>query len=210
MNLGCGPRVKRTSWDDFDGSWNLLWQKSLPGRFLHGALRIRPAEAWPSHVGYLDLTRRLPFDDHSIDAVYASHVLEHLHHDEAMGLITECKRVLKEGGVVRLVLPDTRRLIDAYLTSEDPCAVAALNAGLMYRPMSRPSSIARRLYEAVADLHSHKFMYDEAYIIHRLGLAGFREAGVRGCLDSRIPETVEVEDPGRVLNGAGFVVEALA
>lgn len=209
MNLGCGPRVRRTAWEDCDGSWNLRWQRSLPGRLWHGLLSMPAREPWPSHVRCMQLSGRLPFPDGSVDAVYASHVLEHLHHDEALSLLAECRRVLKrQVGVIRLVLPDARRMAMDYVASVDPEAVLRFNRGLMMRPMTRTRG-PRRLYEALADLHSHKFMYDQSYLTRLLENCGFKEVEARGFLESRIPEVADVEDAGRVLDGAGFIVEAL-
>lgn len=210
VNLGCGPRTRRTSWEDFDGSWNLRWQRSIPGRLWHGLLRKPTGDIWPAHVKRVELTRRLPFAEDSIDAIYASHVLEHLHHEEAKRLLTECRRVLRKGeGVLRLVLPDTRRIARDFLESEDPSAAERFNRALMFRPMRRARGF-RRVYDTMADFHSHKFMYDESHLVRLLQDSGFREAHPCGYLQSRIREIAEVEDAGRVLDGAGFVVEALA
>jgi predicted SAM-dependent methyltransferase len=157
----------------------------------------------------MGLTGRLPFADSTIDAVYASHVLEHLHLEDGIRLLSECRRILRRGdGVLRLVLPDTRRMAIEYLASEDPIAAERFNRELMFRPAVRARGL-RRLYEALADFHSHKFMYDEAYLMRLLESEGFREAAACGFGQSRIPEIAEVEDPGRVLGGAGFIVEAV-
>ena len=61
-----------------------------------------------------DLTKGWPFDDESIDVCYSSHVLEHLRKDEADYFVSECKRVLKSGGVLRLVVPDLEAICRNY------------------------------------------------------------------------------------------------
>jgi predicted SAM-dependent methyltransferase len=53
-----------------------------------------------------DLRKPLPFDSGVFDAVYVNHVLEHLTPSESEGLAAELHRVLKAGGIVRLVVPD--------------------------------------------------------------------------------------------------------
>ena len=67
-----------------------------------------------------DLRRGLPYEDDSFDGVYHSHVLEHLSPDAARGMLTECRRVLRPGGVLRVVVPDLEGIAREYLrTLED-------------------------------------------------------------------------------------------
>lgn len=62
-----------------------------------------------------DLTKGLPFADESVDVCYSSHVLEHLRKNEADFFISECKRALKAGGVLRLTVPDLEVICRNYL-----------------------------------------------------------------------------------------------
>lgn len=62
-----------------------------------------------------DITTGLPFADNSFDAVYHSHLLEHLHRSHGIELIRECLRVLKPGGIARIVVPDLEKIAMLYL-----------------------------------------------------------------------------------------------
>jgi SAM-dependent methyltransferase len=62
-----------------------------------------------------DARKRLPFADASVDAVYHAHLLEHLESDDARQFLIECHRVLRPGGVVRVVVPDLEGIAQAYL-----------------------------------------------------------------------------------------------
>ena len=53
----------------------------------------------------LDLRRRLPFRDASVRYCFSEHFLEHLYPDEAKLHLTEVHRILKSGGVYRIVVP---------------------------------------------------------------------------------------------------------
>ena len=62
-----------------------------------------------------DVTKGLPYADNSFDAIYHSHVLEHLGPEQGRGCLAECFRVLKPGGVLRVVVPDLEQIAQLYL-----------------------------------------------------------------------------------------------
>jgi predicted SAM-dependent methyltransferase len=61
-----------------------------------------------------NLSRPLPFPDNSVDAIFHEHVLEHLSASDGYALLRECHRVLRSGGVMRVVLPDASLYIRSY------------------------------------------------------------------------------------------------
>jgi len=67
------------------------------------------------HVKYHNIKKKLPFSDDSVDVIYHSHVLEHLDKYEAKRFIDDCFRVLKTGGVMRVVVPDLEQIAREYL-----------------------------------------------------------------------------------------------
>ena len=88
-----------------------------------------------------DLSRPLPFPDGSMDFIHSEDLLEHLEPKAGRHLLAECFRVLRPGGVMRLLTPDLERLVEdvylyprarhlawsgAYLGAATPCE--ALNA----------------------------------------------------------------------------------
>lgn len=48
----------------------------------------------------------LPFKNNLIDEILAEHILEHFHVDDIASILTECHRILKVGGVIRIISPD--------------------------------------------------------------------------------------------------------
>lgn len=62
-----------------------------------------------------DLRQGLPLPDRNCDAIYSSHTIEHFDRAGARGFLRECHRVLKPGGIVRLVAPDLEGIARAYL-----------------------------------------------------------------------------------------------
>ena len=104
-----GLTLSLSRWPHFEGNREKrrAGQRSLPG-----------------HIRYFDLRKKFPFPDKSAEAIYASHVWEHLTLSVANHATAECYRVLKPGGVLRLVVPNLRDAVENYLDSKD--AEAAL------------------------------------------------------------------------------------
>lgn len=211
-------------WTNVDGSWNARLAKH---RFLRRVLfwtRVVPREKseipWSSSIFIHDIRKPLPFPEACAGAVYASHVLEHLYPEEGQQLIREAFRVLYGGGILRVVVPDLGTIIQEYL-GERPFGVLRpemenlrsadrLNQRLLMRwPTPSSSNVFYRIYDAWQDFHSHKWMYDRDSLIYLLTQTGFVDARDKKCHESCIEGIQMVEDPSRVLNGAGICVEGV-
>lgn len=62
--------------------------------------------------------QNLPFDDNSVDCIYASHVFEHMSIFAAPNVFKECFRVLRWGGVLRIIIPDIKKAVIKYLEND--------------------------------------------------------------------------------------------
>jgi predicted SAM-dependent methyltransferase len=60
----------------------------------------------------------LPFENSTWRGIYAHHVVEHLSFVDALGLFRECRRVLRPGGVFRMVVPDLEIFLRLYLARD--------------------------------------------------------------------------------------------
>jgi len=217
VNLGCGPNAP-DGWLNVDGSWN-AWLSNH--RFLRSALEtlglINPNHGaqWKVRPLVHDLTEPLPFRDNTVSAVYAAHVIEHLYLTRAQDLLSECKRVLRPGGVLRLVVPDLHSMVASYLKKksgplsfEKIEAADELNEKLGFRSPAPPNgNLLFKFYYLWKDFHHHKWMYDSDSLKRYLEQAGFTDVVEKGFRESDIPGIEEVEDPGRVLDGAGICLE---
>ena len=56
----------------------------------------------------------LIFPDESASLVFSSHMIEHISNESASFLFSEVYRILKPGGVFRVVCPDMDKIIQAY------------------------------------------------------------------------------------------------
>ena len=63
----------------------------------------------------VNLPEKLPVNEGSAKLVYSSHFLEHIPKPQVMHFLAVCLRVLKPGGVLRLVLPDLEEMARIYM-----------------------------------------------------------------------------------------------
>jgi predicted SAM-dependent methyltransferase len=100
-----GAPVKRLNWgcgDDTAPGWLNVDVKSEPGIDLS-----------------CDIRNGLPLQSANVDYIVSLHALQELTYPEVVPALTELRRVLKPGGVLRLGLPDLQKGIDAYLLGKD-------------------------------------------------------------------------------------------
>lgn len=66
------------------------------------------------HIVTSNISRLPDFADGTVDLVYMCHVLEHVKRNNLNKVLLEMKRILKDGGVLRLSVPDFDRLAEVY------------------------------------------------------------------------------------------------
>jgi predicted SAM-dependent methyltransferase len=221
LHLGCGL-IAPPEWLNVDGSWGAWLAKHRRLRGALQAIRVLPKRvseiAWPNNIQICDLRRRLPFADASFDACFSSHLIEHLHRDEALELLRDVRRVLKPGGLCRTVVPDLRAIVMEYIGqrkleswygeaegTDDPAHRMLVR--LHVRPVTATRGARQKLYTAFGDFQNHKWMYDGPSLVKLMTEAGFVDCRERGLHDTAIPHLEKVELPGRVEGGAGVAVE---
>ncbi len=69
------------------------------------------------HIPTDEITSLSDFRNDSVDLVYMCHILEHIKASELKRVLSEMKRVLKVGGVLRLSVPDFDKLVEVYNAS---------------------------------------------------------------------------------------------
>lgn len=214
LHLGCGL-VAPPEWVNVDGSWQVVFARYPLVRRLLAALHVISNEqagiAWSANVKWLNLARPLPFADESFVAVYSSHTLEHLYHDDALSLLRESHRVLRKGGVCRAVVPDLESIVSRYCVAKsrgDADAAAQLMDKLLVHDR-RPKRGPMGVYHRLTAFHQHKWMYDAASLQLLFHRAGFKQIDCARFRESRISRIGEVEFAERILDGQGIAVEGV-
>jgi len=121
-NLGCGnkthPGCLNYDWSIYARiKRNPVARRLAP--IIFNEARLDQFNGLDDDVVLHDLRKGIPLGDRSADVVYHSHVLEHVDRDAVPGFFAEIRRVLKPGGIHRVVVPDLERYARDYLASLD-------------------------------------------------------------------------------------------
>ena len=208
----------------------MLWRSR---RLFLDEERLDKIEAFPDNIMLWDLQKGIPFPDNSIEAVYHSHLIEHLDQPVAREFLHEVLRVLKPGGVHRIAAPDFERACRSYLQHVEACETAPELAaehdqaiagvieqmtrteavGTSKRPPIRRTAENLLLGGAAARGETHRWMYDRFSLTHLLCDVGFHDAVPVPWNVSKIPNWtdfgLEVGEDGKEYRDDSFYVEAV-
>lgn len=138
-----------------------------------------------------DFRDPLPFTNDSVSMLYSEHVLEHLHEEEAHGLLHECFRVLSPGGYIRLGVPDAEIFISAYCANDRSFFETARNIGSPSRPLDTPMKVINQMARMGGH---HHYAWDYETLRLTLQEAGFQHI-VKGSPGKSAYEGLCLDDP---------------
>lgn len=209
INVGCGTSPT-AGWVNFDNSIGVRVSR-IPflAEILHGigiisddqSQFIRTARVTP--IYWADVAKRIPFPDNSADVIYSSHMLEHLDLTEAQRFIAEARRVLAPKGILRIAVPDLKRLVDRYISDGDADKFVASTL----LATEHPSGVVHRIKRCFIGERHHLWMYDSASLRKLVESAGFTEIcdlepGATTIADSSSLNLREREDESIYLEAA--------
>jgi predicted SAM-dependent methyltransferase len=178
LNIGCGISGI-PGWCNIDNSPTIPLSRVPLGR------RLFRTPAWPRDVQRIDVLRGLPFSDAAISHIYSSHLLQSLTYDESVALMKESFRVLKPGGVLRVVVPDLAIVVSDYLADPDPLA--------SHKLMRRLSIQANAIRGLLGRGRGYEQMFDGRSLAQLFLEAGFNNPAVCSFKQSRIPQIDDLE-----------------
>lgn len=135
LNLGCG-------WRDFGKEWIHIDGGEYP------------------HLQSKDIIN-LPFEDNSVDEIYASHVFEYFNREEGQIILKKWHKKLKSGGLIRLAVPDFETMCNLYVNKKYPLSSFI---GPLYGKMKMGDKI---IY--------HRTAYDFTELKNMLIISGFKD-----------------------------------
>lgn len=164
---------------------------------------ILPMHDWARANGFTfsqwSIEQPIPYDDGVVDLIFSCHVLEHVGYDTGQAFLAECHRVLKPGGTLRLLVPDTealtRKYLDRTIGEFDVWSDTAKARG----------TPAGKLWEVLCE-GGHRALYDAETLFAALYRAGFVDTYRPKFGESRSPVMqAETKD---LYPGLSLIVEA--
>ncbi len=186
LNLGCGSQVP-IGWINVDYALGARFTKIPFFQTINKKLKLFSLD-WNDKIVVHDLTKKFPWASSSIDIVYSSHTLEHFSKADGRKFLTDCHRVLRKNGIIRIVVPDLRHEVIEYTEGRIYADDFVENLGVLYGNSN--NSFKRRLLPFLQ--YPHKCMYDNSRLIEILDEMGF-DAVSKVAFDSDIEEIRQVE-----------------
>jgi predicted SAM-dependent methyltransferase len=194
LNIGCGM-APTPGWLNYDNSpavrlaaWPLASRVlSALGAIDRGNLEFA-AFCRRHGIRHADAVTRIPHTDGSVDAIYSSHMIEHLDRREAAGFLGECRRVLKPGGILRIVVPDLRVTVNDYVARGN----AEIFLDQLQLELDKPRGLRGHLRNMLLGGRNHHWLYDGPSIARLLERSGFDDVSALPPGQSRIADPGEL------------------
>lgn len=153
----------------------------------------------------------ISLNDNSVNTIFCSHMIEHVPHTKLEKILLEFNRVLKKDSILRIQVPDLRKIATAYVNKdveffdkakkEDESIRTDLGIGGMFMnfivsPGQDTALFNRDLTEFIAG-YAHIYAYDFEMIEKILELTGFHKVKHKKFLES---ELNDFSEPLHVLN----------
>ena len=193
LNLGCGLQVQE-GWLNVDYALGARLTRLPLFHIFSEKLSLFNVD-WDSRIFIHDLRKRFPWGDQTVDVIYSSHTLEHFSQEEGLLFLNECHRVLRNGGLIRIVVPDLSCVVADYISGQIRADYLLERLGVAYG--SGKKGIKRKLAPFIE--FPHKCMYDTRALLTVLQETGFK-CETKQPFSSSITDISKIEQVDRTVN----------
>jgi predicted SAM-dependent methyltransferase len=145
---------------------------------------------------YFNAVNALPLSNGSVTHIHAEHFLEHLDYDDALSFLRECYRILRDGGTMRIIVPDAEKYMRAY-AADDLAFFQQLNRlGGSADVLPTKGAICNQMFRMGG---AHKFAWDFETLQYALAMAGFRQIQKSFYKDASVTHMIDGSDLWRPL-----------
>jgi len=198
VQYGCGQSAPVT-WRNFDASPTLRFER-IP---IIGRLYTKNESRFPENVEYGDIVLGLPVNSESCEAVYCSHVLEHLALQDFRMALRNTLRLLRPGGTFRLVVPDLEFLANQYLNNSSSRAAHEFMTETYLGHEKRMRGLKGLAFSWLGN-SQHLWMWDFKAMEMELVDVGFANVRIANFGDSKVERFADVENKARWDNCLGI------
>jgi len=121
----------------------------------------------------MDATEPFPFQDKTFQYIYTEHMIEHLPYQKGTRMLRECYRVLRDGGMIRVITPDLAAIVGLYrceLSFDQQEYLQWFCHTFVQEAPRDPVSAINAMFRQ----WGHQFIYDEKTLTDSMRVAGFR------------------------------------
>lgn len=133
-----------------------------------------------------DVTKGIPCKENTIKGIFTEHCLEHISFSACKDVIAEFFRILRPGGVVRIIVPDAELYIELYIASRGGKEVRFPNQGdYVFEDFFTPLMAVNRIFRD----HEHLYAYDfetMSALLSRQGFIEIKKQSFRRGLESEL------------------------
>lgn len=146
---------------------------------------------WSNNPGWLvlaeseqDITKPLELKNNIVDIVFTEHVIEHISFMNGVAFMLEAKRILKTGGVFRIICPSAEKVLSASFDDEN--GKQYLKSLERFYP-DEHKLFAKWNFDGLAEFskifllnsiftgYGHKFIWSSELMVKVLKLLGYKE-----------------------------------
>lgn len=128
-------------------------------------------------VNYLNVAKKFSFKSNSVEAIFSSHIIEHLSPRVAEHMLSESLRVLTSEGICRVVAPSLELAISSY-TEKDP--EKALNM-IFEHDHANPKN-------------QHQWMYTGSSLVQLMEKVGFVDVQIASFGEGNLPDLKKLDN----------------
>jgi predicted SAM-dependent methyltransferase len=139
-----------------------------------------------------DLRRKWPLRSNSVRFIFSEHVFEHFGYPDEIGhILTECRRVLLPGGVLRIIVPNLERYLHAYIEND---------IAFLTQAGGDAGSKVAVINQVMRENGFHKYCYDYEAMKKLLQETGFSDVQRSSCQASQYEDlNLDYDEPTRKL-----------
>lgn len=183
----------------------------IGGRVLNGWLNTDYYDSGLPTVMYLDIKEHFPFEDETFDYIFSEHVIEHISYRDGVNMLTECFRVLKTSGKVRISTPDLAFLVDLTRPEKSDLQRAYIKWAANTFIPGAPGDNEVFVINNFVRNWGHTFIYDENTLRGAMTSAGFKTITKFDQLESKDAALCNLENerhlPPNFLRLESFTLE---